>query len=96
MLPMHCGVGGAILRLLKLPDQRIQPRREDDEIARIDRLIRVRHAGGDEDGLTCSDIDGSIDKSKSQCARQDVPSLIISVMHMQGRRPAAAPLVNNE
>src|ERR1051326_2165420 len=83
VLAIHPGMRGAIGRCLQLGDEGIEPRREDDEIAGILRLVGVRDSGRDEYAAARRDIDVPIREAKAQAPLEDVPRLVIGGMAVQ-------------
>src|SRR5258708_15703280 len=80
----------AILGTLKLLDERHEARREKHEVPGVDRFIRVRNSGRHEYRSPCADVYGAIGKSKTKRPLKDVPRLVVGVVHVKLRRPAAA------
>jgi len=86
----------SVFLTLKGLDERVESRRQNNEITRIDRLIGVRHAGGHEHRPARSDINGAIVETKLERALENMPRFVVSVVHVHDRGPAAPPLVNAE
>lgn len=89
-------LGFAIPGTLKLLDERHEARREKHQVPGIDRFIRVRYPGRHEYRSSCTDVQGTIGKAKAKRPLQDVPRLVIGVVHVKLRGPATTPLPNRE
>ena len=82
--------------LLQVGDERSESGGEYDQIARVRRRVCVRDARGHVDRTTCAYIDLAIGKPEMQTTFEDVPGLIVGMMHMKSGRSAAAPFLNGE
>jgi len=92
---VNSGVFTRRLRL-ELLDQCHEPRCQHDKVSRVEGFVRVRHASGNKDRLTRSDLDFSVSKAESQGTFEHVPRLVVGMVNVQLRRSAASPLPERE
>jgi hypothetical protein len=96
MLPVHRGVLGTILGLLKFSNQGREPRRQDNQVSSAHGFVGVGDPGWNEHGSPGTYVNHAIDEAKPQIAIQHVPGFVIGAMDMQRGRPTPAPLVDRE
>src|SRR5262245_17410622 len=82
--------------LLKLVDESHEPRRQEDEVSGIQRLVRVWYTGRNEHGFSWTDVHDTIAETKTKHTFEHVPRLVISVVNVEVRGTAASPLANRE
>lgn len=80
---------------LKRRNQRAQPRCQNNQIASIaSRCVSMGHTRRHKHGRSRSGRLGPVAVAKLQLAFQNMPRLVIRVVHVKHRRTAATPLMN--
>jgi hypothetical protein len=80
--------------MLKFRNERRQSRCQNDQITSVNRFVSVGNSRRNEDRTSRPDIDLAIGEPKSQDPFQDVPGLVITMMHVQNCGPASSPFVD--